>query len=204
MNLLSLALLLILVLYARSIRGGFLFDDHAITDMHFERWERSWKGKIYANRPARFRYALQTLVVEPRGLVHLGYFWTWRLAGRRLDPWMFHAVNMWIHQLNTVLVFLLAYQIRPSIAGIAALLFAVHPHQVAAVSYISGRASLQTTFFALAGVYFAYVGPSLSLWFLVPGIISTVFTQLSKEDGFLWIFLFGITFGVLRSYFGSI
>jgi hypothetical protein len=201
MILLALAQLLILVIYARSRNGGFLFDDHAITDMepHFLRWELAWTGKIYKDRPARFRYALQTLVFEPRSLTHMGYLWTWKAAGRRLKPFTFHVVNVWLHQWNTLLVYLLAYSIRPSIAGAAALIFAIHPHQVAAVSYISGRAVLQSTFFALAGAYITLFSP-----FWIVGLLAWVFAYLSKEDGFLWVLVFLMSFAVLRFCFGSI
>lgn len=200
---LLVALFAILILYSRSVHGGFLFDDHAITDMHFERWERAWKGIIYPDRPARFRYALQTLIVEPRGLTHMGYYWTWKLAGFRPAAW--HRVNMALHFANTVLLYLFCRDLYGGAgAGIAAILFAVHPHQVAAVSYISGRASLQTTFFSVAGIYLANFGYPRSLWLLLPCITCAVFAQLSKEDGFLWILGFGLIFLALRFWLGSI
>ena len=204
MILLCLSLLAILVLYSRSVNGGFLFDDHAITDMHFERWEKAWKGIIYADRPARFRYAVRTLIIEPRGLTHLGYYWTWKVAGFRPAVW--HSVNMWLHMANTFLVYVTCEAIHAGAGGIAAFLFAVHPHQVAAVSYISGRASLQTTFFALAGIYLANFGrPAVPVpWLFLTCITCGIFAQLSKEDGFLWLLGFGFIFLGLRFCFGSI
>lgn len=230
-QILALAELAILVLYSRSLFGGFLFDDHAISDMDFNRrgyyldgsldWtdprnhtippvpvykiagarfdtEFSIKSMNWYQFKRTFWRAFCSFCSEPRAFTHLTYLWCWKAGHRRLVPWIFHAINIWIHQLNTLLVFMLVLQIRPSIAGYAALLFAVHPHQVAAVSYISGRAGLLVTFFALAGTL---AGTFL---FLPVVILCALFAHRSKEDGYAWLIFLGISFAVLRSYFGSI
>lgn len=188
----------VLVIYLRSIRGEFLFDDHVISDMNFKRWELAYQGKDTFDDPPRFFKALVYGFMEPRALTHLGYMWTWKMFGFRPIAW--HAVNIALHFANTVLVFLLVMQIRPGLAGPAAFLFAVHPHQVSAVSYISGRAALQTAFFSLAAIYVFIVMP-LSVSFPV-GTLSIWFAMRSKEDGFWWSLILGHSFLALRALFG--
>lgn len=241
------ALILILavcLIYSRSIKGDFLFDDHAILDMDFPRRNLVYEGLIDWDDPGnrasppvscvelmrtftpRFkdgvrvfrdrslRRALRSFFMEPRALTHIGYLWNWRLSGRMFmqpinnrglddyfNPFPWHAVNILLHLANTLLIFLLVGNLRPAVAWPAAFLFAFHPHQVAAVSYISGRAALQTTFFALCAAHICFIDAP-ALW-LAPGIfLSILFASRSKEDGYAWTAFFLITFGGLHFYFG--
>ncbi|HEU4649725.1 MAG TPA: hypothetical protein VFS33_11735 [Gemmatimonadales bacterium] len=69
------------------------------------------------------------------------------------DPRMFHAVNVLLHGVASVLVYWLAAGCMPRRAAvIAGLLFAVHPVHVEAVVNLVGRAEVLSTVFALAGV----------------------------------------------------
>jgi hypothetical protein len=202
------------LIYSRSIDGAFLFDDHAISDFDFPRRWLVFRGFIDWDdpgnrespprdcvdimtqfsapvfRPRSWRRTLRSLAQEPRALTHLGYLITWKAAG--LEPRAWHAVNVALHMANTGLVFLLCRTLFPSeIAGAAALLFAVHPHQVAAVSYISARASLQSCFFALLAVLsMSYAGNALS-------ILAIYLAIRSKEDGGAWSLIFFVSYKVL-------
>ena len=64
----------------------------------------------------------------------------------------FHLQNIFWHALNAMLVFLLGRRLLGSDAGgfLAALLFALHPVQTEAVTYISSRRDVLSTFFFLA------------------------------------------------------
>lgn len=188
-----LAFIAVIVIYSRSLRGEFLFDDHAITDMNFRRWELAWQGKDTESDPASVIKAARYTFMETRSLTHLSYLWTWQLAGFR--PIVWHSVNIVLHLANTFLVFLLAVNLRPAVALPAAFLFAVHPHQVSAVSYISGRASLQVTFFAIAAIYIASSLPAIIGF---PAfMLSSIFATRSKEDGYVWIVVFSLSFAAL-------
>lgn len=223
MTMLFIAVCLACVIYSRSIRGGFLFDDHAISDMDFPRREAIILGIIDFDDPGNrasppasideifartggdgrswFRTALRSFFLEPRSLTHLGYYWTWKLD--RLEPSAWHSVNLYIHCANIWLVYLFAKLFLPVYpAGIAALIFAVHPLQVAAVAYISGRAGVQCTFFSLAAVLIG-AGP-VSLWTLPGFFLAVTFAMRSKEDAPLWLMLFGTTYAVYWYFFGLI
>lgn len=75
-------------------------------------------------------------------------------AAHGLHPFGFHAGNVLLHGLVTILVWKLAERLfrRPRVAGIAALLFAVHPIHAEAVANVVGRAELLAAFFLLMGL----------------------------------------------------
>lgn len=223
MILLISALVTVLGIYLRSIDGGFLFDDHAIGDMDFNRRRCYVAGRIpwedlrnHTTPPmpiepllqefspsgrGRFRVALRSFLTEPRALTHLTYLWTWDAWTLAPEGW--HYFNLLMHAQNTILVYVLAWNLRPSIAGITALLFAVHPHQVAAVSYISGRAGLLVTFFALAGALICNpLGGTHSLFSVTVACLAFILAERAKEDGLLWSFLFLAGYAALRFFFG--
>lgn len=84
-----------------------------------------------------------------RAVLKASYVLNWTIDSGALG---FHAVNIALHALNTVLLFLIGRRLFPekgdAPALIAALLFALHPMQTEAVTYISGRSSsLMATFY---------------------------------------------------------
>jgi protein O-mannosyl-transferase len=66
-------------------------------------------------------------------------------------PFGFHLTNILIHSANVLLVFALIRRLSEDVvtATLAALIFAVHPMQTDAVTYISGRRDLLFSFFYL-------------------------------------------------------
>jgi tetratricopeptide (TPR) repeat protein len=74
-----------------------------------------------------------------------------------MGPFGFHLVNAGLHAANAVMLFLLASRVGgPSVSRFAALLpallFAVHPAQTEAVTYISGRSASLMAFFYLGSL----------------------------------------------------
>ena len=69
----------------------------------------------------------------------------------KLDPGGYHATNLLLHALNTVLVFALMRQLTKHswTAWIVAALFAVHPLQIEAVAWVSSRKTLLSSAFTL-------------------------------------------------------
>ena len=80
-----------------------------------------------------------------------------RTAEAPLEPWLFHLVNVLFHALNVTLAYralLFLFRARnPMVSNmpafLGALLFSVHPLQVAAVGWISGFRDLLGAFFLL-------------------------------------------------------
>ena len=124
------------VVYLNSFRGVFQFDDYnvIVENGGVHTWSAFLAGLPGGIRPLlKFTYTLN---------------WT---SGP--GPFGFHLVNVTLHAANAVLLFFLASRIvGPSSSGFAALLpallFAVHPVQTEAVTYISGRSvSLMALFY---------------------------------------------------------
>lgn len=171
------------LIYSRSLHGEFIADDQCILDME------ELYGKFSAGK---YRLTLQS-IRWPRSLTHWGYYQTWRISG--LQPWGFHLGNVGIHLVNTLLVFRLGVIFGYSVDKIllVSAVFALHPLQVSAVSWISGRAGIQSAMFGVAGWVLLLTG----FWPL--SIVAQVLAQKSKEDA--WGYL--IAWPVLMFFVSS-
>jgi len=132
------------VVYLNSFRGVFQFDDYnvIVDNGGVHTWGAFLAGLPRGIRPLlKFTYTLN---------------WT---SG--LGLFGFHLVNVGLHAANAVMLFFLASRVGgPSVSRFAALLpallFAVHPVQTEAVTYISGRSVSLMAFFYL-GSLLAYL-----------------------------------------------
>lgn len=174
MRRISPALLLagaVAVVYLNSFRGVFQFDDYnVIVD---NAGVHSW-GAFLAGLPRGIR-----------PLLKFTYTLNWTSG---LGLFGFHLVNVGLHAANAVMLFFLASRIGgPSVSRFAALLpallFAVHPVQTEAVTYISGRSVSLMAFFYL-GSLLAYLrgrerGSRLLLYAVSPALF--LLAAASKE-----------------------
>ena len=92
-----------------------------------------------------------------RALLKASYVLNWTISP---DPLGFHLVNIALHAANTALLYFIGRQLIPdnvrNYSLLPALLFALHPMQTEAVTYISGRSSsLMATFYL--GAMLAYL-----------------------------------------------
>jgi Flp pilus assembly protein TadD len=145
LGLVSLVLLVVL-LYSNILNAPFIFDD-SIT-VSFNQTIRSFDS-AFGN------------VASNRYIGRLTFAANFALGG--LKPFGYHIVNVLIHAANTLLVFLFISLIFKTpalsetrlnvrfIAFSVAFLFAVHPLQTQAITYISQRfTSLMTSFYLLS------------------------------------------------------
>lgn len=146
---LSCLVLAAAVPYLNALGAGFTFDDRGVIVQN---------EVVHASAPP-----LVELFTEPyqpgalyRPLTHLTYWANHRLHG--LDPAWFHAVNIALHVVVTMLVYRLALTMRISrtIAFTAALVFAVHPIHTEAVTSVVGRAELLSAIAVLGGLLCAW------------------------------------------------
>ncbi|MBP2682370.1 MAG: Tetratricopeptide 2 repeat protein [Deltaproteobacteria bacterium] len=157
------------VVYLNSFRGAFQFDDYLVIvdNAGVHSWSAFLAGLPRGIRPLlKFTYTLN---------------WT---SG--LGLFGFHLVNVALHAANAVLLFLLASRVVGAsgfAALLSALLFAVHPVQTEAVTYICGRSVSLMAFFYL-GSLLAYLRGrerrSRSLLYLASPILFLLATA-SKE-----------------------
>jgi hypothetical protein len=137
--------LVVAVVYARALSAPFFFDD---------------ANTILLNPTVRAPSSLRIMLAGTRPVLNLSYAVTYRVSGP--DPWGYHLGNIVLHAANALLLYfwlrltLEAMHARTReahwMAWGAALLFAVHPLQTEAVTYVSGRADVLAAFFGLAAL----------------------------------------------------
>jgi len=135
-----------LVVYANALANGFVLDDGGvILQNRLVTSSAAWRAFALPYWPD----ALGGGQYRPLGI--LSFALDWHLSGG--DPHWFHAVNVLWHAAATFLVgWLAAELLAPVAAGIAALLFAVHPVHVEAVSNVVGRLEPMATVLVLAAL----------------------------------------------------
>ena len=140
-----LALAATLLLCLPALRGEFLgFDDELLVldnpKVH---------GLSVANIKAAFTTFDPELYVP---LTLLTYQVEWLLVGD--DPLLYHVTNLLLHLASTLFVFLIARVFfTDRVSALCAVLFSLHPVQVEAVAWISGRKDLLASMFFLASTY---------------------------------------------------
>jgi hypothetical protein len=132
--------------YANALANGFVFDDH---------------GHVLSDKSFRSLSNVPRLLVSSyRPLRDITYAVDFAIWGER--PLGFHLTSVLIHVANTLLVFALLLRItrKTLLATLAALIFAIHPIQPDAVTYISGRRDVLFSLFYLASFhsYLTYRG----------------------------------------------
>ena len=134
--------------YATTLQNPFIYDDNRM---------------VVENLAIRDLSNLRAVLIleATRPILNLSYAIDYAIFGPYAAG--FHTINVLLHAVNVVLLFLLAWRlaedeapaggsaVRPQIVALtAAVLFAVHPMMTEAVSYVSGRSEvLCTTFFLL-------------------------------------------------------
>lgn len=146
--------------YANSFRAQFQFDDFpSIVENPAIRDLSLFKHLLSPSGP---RGEYPWLVLRPRWLGDLSFALDYRLWG--LDPWGFHLTNFVVHLATSVLVFRLGVLLlrAPRLSGTrlsrqagavawwAAMVFALHPVQTQAVTYVVQRYASLATFFVVA------------------------------------------------------
>lgn len=140
-----------LIVYINSFRGVFQLDDYNVIVFNsaVHSWTAFWEQSFPGIRP----------------LLKLTYTLNWTSSA---GVFGFHVFNLAIHLINTLLVYNLTVSfmrgLRPGLeermqypaALLSAFLFALHPIQTEAVTYISGRSASLMTMFCLGSVA-AYV-----------------------------------------------
>ena len=144
------ALLLGFYLYLPALSGPFVFDDFTLP---------------YQRTIAEESLSTWITIAGVRPFLIFTYWVNRKLSGE--SPVGYHVLNLFIHVVNTVLVFLVLYRLlqlagwvnakRTAAAVAGAAVFLVHPLQTESVSYIAGRSeSLAALFVMLAYLVFLY------------------------------------------------
>ena len=163
--------------YANAVANGYVLDDRAIllNNPLVSSPTGIWLGFLHQFRPLALGGGLY------RPLVTASFSIDWWISGG--DPRWLHAVNVIWHAAAAVLVWSIAAELfAPAAALGAALLFALTPLHVEAVSNVVGRAECMAAVFVLA----ALLAHRRGNW-AAPALFACAL--LSKESG---IVLLGI------------
>jgi tetratricopeptide (TPR) repeat protein len=139
---------LILITYSNIFENAFLFDDlPAITENKATAPPVDLR-EIFLT-PSWWSAQESDSILGYRPLTTLSFALNRAVSG--LNPASFHAVNIFIHMANCLLIFFLLKKLSGSIllSGIAAVLFAVHPLQTEVVVGMVTRADGLAAFFVL-------------------------------------------------------
>lgn len=160
--------------YACALTSPFAFDDRGVV--------------VEADAIHSLGGLLADLGHGLRPVLKVSYALSWAFGG---SPLSFHVFNLVVHLVNVDLVLRLAKAARAPSAMVPAVLFALHPIQTEAVTYVSGRSSsLSTTFMLLALLFYAHGVRQRSAryaawyrWGAAP--IAVVLATLTKETSLI-------------------
>lgn len=132
---------LAILIYGGSLTNGFVWDDKDY--LYQNPVVTSWAGLKDIWFSPKTPFYLANTILYP---VTLSAFWMeHKLWGNA--PWGYHTVNLLLHILNALLLFGFFRKWAPRLAGLAALLFAIHPIQVETVAWIVEQKTLLSFFF---------------------------------------------------------
>ena len=181
-----LIFLAVLAVYSNSINSAFHMDDYGqiVENGHISSLENLTRFFTGTRDAAGFREGNGY-----RPVTTLSFAVSYGISG--LKPWGYHLINLLVHFLNSLLLFFMLNSFllkRRSgafyLSLLIAVLFAVHPVQTNAVTYVSGRAVLLATFFCfLSLLCFLRAGADdgRRRYNLALAAVSFFFALLSKE-----------------------
>ncbi|HEY2882611.1 MAG TPA: tetratricopeptide repeat protein [Pirellulales bacterium] len=161
--------------YLPSIRGGYLLDDEGLLK------EAPW---VTSNNGLSHIW-FSTEVPDYWPLTYSMFWAEWHCWGDH--PLGYHVVNLVLHILAALLVWLILHKLKIPGAFLAGLLFAVHPVNVESVAWIAQRKN------TLAMVWFL-----LSIWaFLKSDELKIDQSQRSLFDRWFWFSLLSFILALL-------
>ncbi|HEX4807490.1 MAG TPA: tetratricopeptide repeat protein [Bryobacteraceae bacterium] len=169
------AILIAFLVYGPAMDGPFLYDDRYLPFL-----DRHLIGQPFT-----------AWLIGLRPFVNLSFWLNAQISGS--ETWSYHAGNILLHALNSVLVFFIARWFLGRVgtpekqlnvlSAIAGALFLVHPLQTEAVAYVTSRSeTLAVLFFYGAFALFLYRRKGGIDWLSAIGVLALfAAAQMTKE-----------------------
>jgi tetratricopeptide (TPR) repeat protein len=165
------ALFIAFQVYGPALHGPFVFDDIYLP-MNVPAWQNSpFLDSLRGVRP----------------LLMANYWLNAHLAGS--DTRLYHEWNVFIHFLNTLLVYLALRKLlrlagTPEVLALfGAGVFLLHPVQAETVAYIAGRSDgLSSLFFLLAYTLFLYRREPATTWPVALGVLALFVAAMGTKE----------------------
>jgi len=173
--------------YSTVLNAGFVWDDEYLVLRNPLLRAPLWSFQIFRQDIVDSGF---TYTIYYRPIQILSYAVDYRLWG--MNPFAFHLSGIFLHFLNSVLVFCLTRKIsgKSTVSLLAALLFVIHPAHAGAVSYISSRTDLLFFFFGfLCMLSYVFFVERRRYTLLAASVFFLVLSLLSKEAALVFPFL---------------
>jgi len=141
----------VVVAYLPAIRGGFIWDDDDYVVNNTALRDAEGLSNIWFKLGAVHQYY---------PIVHSAFWLEYHLWGP--NPLGYHLVNVLLHALSAVLLWMLLRRLKVPGAMLAAAVFALHPVHAESVAWITERKNVLSGVFYLAAMlaYFKFSPPS--------------------------------------------
>ena len=136
----ALIVLLTVVTYLPAMHGGFVWDDESLIT----------ENQMVHSPHGLSQFWFTTQAPDYYPLTWSLWWLQWRLWGNSAIG--YHVINVFLHALNAVLVWVVLRRLKIPGAWLAGLVFALHPVNVATVAWISEQKNTLSMLFYLAAI----------------------------------------------------
>jgi len=186
-------LIAVVVAYGGTVQFQFIHDDHFVIEQNASLRQNISSVAMYYTGNLWQSSGAASLYYRP--VFATNWFILYRIFG--VAPWGWHLENVILHAINVLLLFALARKIldHGPAAWLTALLFALHPVHVEAVSWVSANCDMLMTGFGLAALICHLKSkdePSTALRWKIASYVFFLLSMGSKEPGITVLGMVGI------------